>query len=47
MNFYNAKGIFSNAQDAVEDLEAELKSRFSEVDVRMRGQVALFEATCP
>ena len=47
MNFYNAKGIFSNVQDAVEDLEAELKSRFSEVDVRMRGQVALFEATCP
>jgi SAM-dependent methyltransferase len=45
MDFYNARGIFANRHDTVEDLEAALRSRFSAVDVRMRGQVALFEAT--
>jgi hypothetical protein len=45
MDFYNAKGIFANAHDTVEDLDAALRSRFSDVNVRMRGQVALFEAT--
>jgi hypothetical protein len=45
MDFYNAKGIFANARDTVEDLDAALRSRFSDVDVHMRGQVALFEAT--
>lgn len=45
MDFYNAKGIFANANDTVDVLEAKLASRFSKVDVRMRGQVALFEAT--
>ena len=47
MEFYNMKGIFSNAHDTIEDLEAELASRFYQVELRMRGQVALFEATCP
>jgi hypothetical protein len=44
LNFYNAKGFFSNAHDTVEDLEAELASRFCDVKVTMQGSVALFEA---
>jgi hypothetical protein len=44
MDFYNAKGIFSNVRDTVEDLEAELLSRFCDVKVRLQGTVALFEA---
>ena len=44
MDFYNAKGFFSNTYDTVEDLEAELASRFCEVKVSVQGSVALFEA---
>ena len=44
MDHYNRKGIFSNAQDTREDLEAELKKRFEKVRVELRGCVALFEA---
>jgi SAM-dependent methyltransferase len=44
MNVYNRKGIFSNASDRVEDLQAALAARFTRVNVTMRGAVALFEA---
>ncbi len=45
MNLYNRKGIFSNAADTVEDLEAALRERFFDVKVEVKGVVALFEAT--
>jgi SAM-dependent methyltransferase len=44
MNVYNKKGIFSNASDRLEDLQAALTARFTHVNVTMRGAVALFEA---
>jgi hypothetical protein len=44
MNLYNKKGIFSNARDTRQALEAALKQRFSDVKIEMRGAVALFEA---
>jgi hypothetical protein len=44
MNVYNRKGIFSNAGDTVEDLDAALRARFRDVRVTVRGTVALFEA---
>jgi SAM-dependent methyltransferase len=47
MNFYNGKGIFSNAGDTVEDLDAALTARFTDVTIKVRGVVALFEATTP
>jgi hypothetical protein len=45
MNLYNRKGIFSNAKDTADDLEAALRARFSNVRIERRGVVALFEAT--
>ncbi len=47
LNFYNAKGVVTNAHDRVEDLESELRSRFCEVKVRTQGSFALFEAQHP
>jgi SAM-dependent methyltransferase len=44
MNLYNRKGIFSNAGDTVEDLEAALRARFEDVRIEVKGSVALFEA---
>ncbi|MCB1520494.1 MAG: class I SAM-dependent methyltransferase [Hyphomicrobiaceae bacterium] len=44
MRIYNAKGVFSNEGDRIEDLEAELARRFEVVDIRLYGTVALFEA---
>ena len=44
MDFYNRKGIFSNAADTVEDLDAALRARFNDVKVEVKGNVALFEA---
>jgi hypothetical protein len=44
MDFYNRRGIFSNRDDTVGDLEAALKQRFSRVQIQMEGTVALFEA---
>ena len=44
MNLYNSKGIFSNANDSLEDLNAELTARFAHVKVEVQGTVALFEA---
>jgi SAM-dependent methyltransferase len=45
MDLYNGKGIFSNAGDTLEDLEAALASRFTEAKIEIKGNVALFEAT--
>lgn len=44
MDAYNRKGIFSNAQDTAEDLDAALRQRFSHVRLELKGAVALFEA---
>lgn len=44
MNLYNRKGIFSNAEDTVEDLDAALRQRFNHVKIATKGAVALFEA---
>jgi SAM-dependent methyltransferase len=45
MNVYNRKGIFSNARDTAEDLDAALRARFTGVTIEVKGNVALFEAT--
>jgi ubiquinone/menaquinone biosynthesis C-methylase UbiE len=45
MNLYNRKGIFSNAADTVEDLDAALRARFTDVTIEVKGSVALFEGT--
>ncbi|MCW5773156.1 MAG: class I SAM-dependent methyltransferase [Rhodospirillaceae bacterium] len=44
MNFYNRKGIFSNAQDTRQALAAALEARFAAVKIELSGAVALFEA---
>jgi hypothetical protein len=43
MNLYNSKGIFSNAEDTFQDLEAELRKRFPKVQLQRLGAVAIFE----
>jgi len=44
MSVYNRKGIFSNTDDAVEDLEVALSQRFEDVRLEVVGCVALFSA---
>jgi ubiquinone/menaquinone biosynthesis C-methylase UbiE len=44
MRLYNAKGIFSNEEDSVEDLCRELERRFERVTVQVVGCAALFAA---
>jgi len=44
MNFYNRKGVFSNAGDTLQDLEDALSRRFAEVTLERIGMVALFRA---
>jgi len=44
MNFYNSKGVFSNASDTLQDLTDILESRFTDVAVSKVGTVALFSA---
>ena len=44
MDFYNRKGVFSNAGDTLADLSEALTARFTDVRVRMVGTVAVFEA---
>jgi SAM-dependent methyltransferase len=39
---YNRKGIFSNREDALPDLEAGLREHFVDTEVRVQGCVALF-----
>jgi ubiquinone/menaquinone biosynthesis C-methylase UbiE len=47
MDYYNAKGIFSNRADRVSELEAALATRFEDVRVVLKGTVAIFEARAP
>ena len=47
MRFYNAKGIFGNAEDTLEDLDAGLRRVFDDVRVSRFGMVAVFEARGP
>ncbi len=42
--FYNARGIFGNAEDDAEALRAALEGQFHDVEVWQRGAVALFTA---
>ena len=42
--FYNARGIFGNAEDDAEALRAALEGQFHDVEVWQRGTVALFTA---
>ncbi|MGO1120159.1 class I SAM-dependent methyltransferase [Rhodovibrionaceae bacterium A322] len=42
MGLYNAKGIFTNGEDNLEDLEANLKKAFRRYDLEVVGSVALF-----
>jgi len=44
MRVYNAKGIFSNAEDDEHGLERGLTSGFTDVDIDVVGAVALFTA---
>ena len=44
MDLYNARGIFSNAHDTTEALEAALAARFRHWHVEVQGCVALFRA---
>lgn len=44
MGLYNRKGVFCNAADTVDALEAALRARFVDVAVRLVGTVAVFEA---
>lgn len=44
MNVYNAKGIFSNRDDDLETLRAELTRRFRDVELEVVGCAALFSA---
>src|ERR1700730_403197 len=41
LGIYNSLGILSNNGDTIEDLEAELASRFGKVNVKLQGSVAL------
>ncbi|RED45068.1 class I SAM-dependent methyltransferase [Aestuariispira insulae] len=45
MAFYNSKGIFTNDRDSLSDLKKLLEERFSHVDIRIEGCVALFQAS--
>jgi SAM-dependent methyltransferase len=44
MRLYNARGIFSNANDSLSSLEHALGSRFEQTHIQVHGSVALFEA---
>lgn len=44
---YNRRGIFHNAGDRVEDLEAALRLRFTSVELQVVGCVALFSGRGP
>lgn len=47
MDFYNSRHIFTNEDDRIEDLEEMLAARFTNVEVRLQGCVAIFEAQKP
>jgi methyltransferase family protein len=41
-SLYNRKGIFSNREDSLPDLEAGLREHFVDTEIRVQGCVALF-----
>ena len=45
MTVYNAKGVFGNEDDTIEELEKALRQRFRRVSVVQIGVVALFSAS--
>jgi len=47
MEVYNRRGIFGNAGDTLQQLEASLRQHFAQVSVRQHGVVALFSAGQP
>ncbi len=42
MKVYNSRGIFSNQEDDLQQLQGELKRRFREVSIQVMGSAALF-----
>jgi ubiquinone/menaquinone biosynthesis C-methylase UbiE len=44
MNFYNKKGIFSNKEDTLEELDKILSNNFNSYSIKSVGCVALFSA---
>ncbi|QDT94337.1 class I SAM-dependent methyltransferase [Gimesia algae] len=44
MNFYNEKKIFTNAADSRDELQSRLQSRYTDVELKVTGCVALFRA---
>ncbi|MFI4848386.1 MAG: class I SAM-dependent methyltransferase [Gimesia chilikensis] len=47
MNFYNRKKIFTNSSDSLDELQSQLASRYTDVEVKVNGCVALFRARTP
>ncbi|AVT37065.1 class I SAM-dependent methyltransferase [Plantactinospora sp. BB1] len=47
MRLYNARGIFHNTDDDLAGLRWQLDQRFTDIQLTVRGCVALFEATKP
>ncbi|MEZ5934789.1 MAG: class I SAM-dependent methyltransferase [Alphaproteobacteria bacterium] len=43
MDLYNRRGIFSNADDTIDALDLALRQRFDEVNIELKGAVAVFE----
>jgi hypothetical protein len=46
MSVYNRKGIFSNTHDSEDELRKILSRHFVNVEVIVKGVVALFTASC-
>ncbi len=46
MNFYNKKGIFCNQNDDFDALNNALEKRFNNINLQLKGCVALFSANC-
>jgi len=44
LTLYNAKGIFSNSDDTLQDLEMHLANHFNRYSLKQQGHVALFSA---
>ena len=45
MSIYNKKGVFSNSEDSLEDLEKFLSNQYSHYKITVIGCVAIFSAT--
>ncbi|WP_298867793.1 class I SAM-dependent methyltransferase [uncultured Gimesia sp.] len=45
MKFYNQKQIFSNTFDSLDELQSQLTSRYTDVEIKVIGCVALFRAS--